>query len=101
MGEAPDCGTVCVCAEERGCIICVSVSAEEVSCVDLFFYVAEFIGIKAVGEDHVALCFEFLKVVDDKAVEEAVSILEGGFVDDDRDAFGFDARGSCRCCSSW
>ena len=82
---------MCVCAEERGCIICVSVSAEEVSCVDLFFYVAEFIGIKAVGEDHVALCFEFLKVVDDKAVEEAVSILEGGFVDDDRDAFGFDA----------
>ena len=68
-----------------------SVSAEEVSCVDLFFYVAKVVGVKAVGKDHIALGLEFLKIVDDKAVEEAAAVFKCGLVYDDRDAFGLDA----------
>ena len=67
------------------------VSAEEVSCVDLFFYVAKVVGVKAVGKDHIALGLEFLKIVDDKAVEEAAAVFKCGLVYDDRDAFGLDA----------
>ena len=68
-----------------------SVSAEEVSCVDLFFYIAKVVGVKTVSQDHIALGLEFLEVVDDKAVEEAVSVLESRLVYDDWYAFSLDA----------
>ena len=67
------------------------VSAEQVSRVDLVLDIAELVGVKAVGEDDVALCLELIEVIDDKAVEEAIAVLERGLVDDDRDSFRLDA----------
>ena len=61
----------------------------EVACVDFGGDVVEVGGV-AVGDDEVGLLFELVEVVDDGGVVELVGV-EGGFVDDDLDAFGFDA----------
>ena len=67
------------------------VSAEQISRVYLVLDIAELVGVKAVGEDDVALCLELIEVVDDKAVVETVAVFERGLVDDDRDALRLDA----------
>ena len=63
---------------------------EEVAGVDLLFYVIEVL-VVAVGEDDLGLLLELGEVVDNFAAEEGGAVVEGGFVDDDSGAFGFDA----------
>lgn len=68
----------------------LSVFLEEVAGIDLLFYVVE-VFVVAVGEDDLGLLLELGEVVDDFAAEEGGAVVEGGFVDDDFCALGFDA----------
>lgn len=68
----------------------ISVAGEDVAGVDAGGDIGE-VGGSAVGEDGVGEALEFVKVVDYARAEECGAVLEGGFVDDDCGAFGFDA----------
>ena len=47
--------------------------------------------VNAVRKNDVALCFELLEVVDDEAVEETVTVIEGGLVNNYRNSLCLDA----------
>ena len=68
----------------------VSVSAEDISCIDFLFDIVEG-GIIAVGNDAAAHILEFLQVVDDLRAKESCSVLERGLINDNGGAFRLDA----------
>ena len=68
----------------------VSVSAEDVSCVDFLFDVVEG-RIVAVGDDAAAYILEFLQVVDDLGAKESCAVFKGGLVYDNGSTLCLDA----------
>lgn len=64
-----------------------SVSAEQVTCVDLIPYVIQ-TAVIAVGNDGLTALFELLQVIYDFTAEEGAAIFQRRLVDDDRCAFG-------------
>ena len=66
------------------------IAAEEVAGIDLIFHVVED-GVVAVGDDGSGLGLELGEVVDDATAEEGGAVLEGGLIDNDLRALGFDA----------
>ena len=70
--------------------IAVSISAENVSCVDFFLDIVEN-GIIAVGDDASAHFLEFPEVIDDLGAKESRAVLKCGFVNNDGSALRLDA----------
>ena len=68
----------------------LSVSPENVSCVDFFLYIVQ-TGVVSVGDDSLALGLEGFEIVYDSAAEEGAAIFECRLIDDDLCAFRFDA----------
>ena len=66
------------------------VSSKDVPCIDLLLDVVE-ATVVTVCYDGLASFLEFFEVVDNEAAEEGTAVLEGGLVDDDYCALGFDA----------
>ena len=66
------------------------ISFEDVAGIDLIGHVIEG-AVIAVGDDGIGLGLEEGEVVDHTAAEEGDAVFEGGFIDDDLGAFGFDA----------
>lgn len=62
---------------------------KQVSAVDLAGHVLQ-VGGNAVCHDHICFCLELDQVGQNRAVEKA-GLLEGGLVNDDFHALGFDA----------
>lgn len=63
---------------------------KNILCVYFVLYICKYGGV-AIGQNHLALAFEGLEVVDDFAAEEGAAVFEGGFVDDYFGTFGLDA----------
>ena len=70
--------------------IAVSISAEDVSCVDFFLDIVEN-GIIAVGDDTSAHFLEFPEVIDDLGAKESGAVLKCGFVNNNGSTLSLDA----------
>lgn len=66
------------------------VAFEDVASIDFVFYVIQ-TTIVPICDDGLGLLFELGEIIDNEAAEEGGAVLEGGFIDDDLGAFGFDA----------
>ena len=66
------------------------VSPENIPCIHLAFHVFQTV-VKAVGNDGLALCLEFVKIIYDLAAEEGGAVFKGRLVDDDFCTLGLDA----------
>ena len=60
-----------------------SISPENVSCVDFWFYVVEG-GVVAVGDDGSGEALKLLQIVHDAAAEEGPAVFKRWLIDDDR-----------------
>ena len=74
----------------RNISILISVSAEDISCIDFLFDIVEG-GIIAVGNDAAAHILEFLQAVDDLGAKESRSVLERGLINDNGSTLGLNA----------
>ena len=70
--------------------IAVSISAEDISCVDFFLDIVEN-GIIAVGDDASAHFLEFPEVIDDLGAKESGAVLKCGLVNNNGSALSLDA----------
>ena len=70
--------------------IAVSISAEDVSCVDFFLDIIEN-GIIAVGDNASAHFLEFPEVIDDLGAKESGAVLKCGLVNDNCSTLSLDA----------
>ena len=80
----------CVCATAGAIVSVISVSSEDISCVNFIHDVVED-WIIAVGDDATAHILEFLQVVDDLRAKEGGSVLECWLVNNNSGSLGLDA----------